>query len=106
MQIVSLLMIMLLAGCSTLKVGRDFNMHDFEAIVKVGETSKAQVLAKMGSPKSKGLSINSKGERLAEWAYFYATGKLSGMDNAQLKILQIRFDQHDIVRSYNWTSSY
>ena len=104
-QVALLLMIMLLAGCSTLKVGRDFDMRTFEDMVKVGETSKAQVLAKMGSPKSKGVSLNRNGERLVEWVYFYATGKLSGMDDAQLKILQVRFDQRDILRSYNWTSS-
>jgi len=42
---------------------------------------------------------------LQEWVYFYATGKLTGMDDAQLKILQIRFDQNGIMRSYNWSNS-
>lgn len=101
--IVMLFMIMLLAGCSTIQVGRDFDMQTFESIVKVGKTTKAQIRNKMGSPKNKGVSIKSDGERLDEWLYFYATGKLSGMDDAQLKILQIRFDKKGILRSYNWT---
>ena len=96
-------MIALLSGCSTIEVGRDFYMQDFEGIVKIGKTTKAQIRNKMGNPKNKGISINSDGERLVEWLYFYATGKLSGMDDAQLKILQIRFDKKGILRSYNWT---
>lgn len=106
MQVILLLMVMLFTGCSTLKVGRDFDMRAFEAMVKVGKTLKAQVLVKMGAPKSKGISLSRDGERLVEWLYFYATGKLSGMDDAQLKILQMRFDQRDILRRYNWTSSH
>lgn len=103
--IVLFLMITLLAGCSTINVGRDFDMKAFESMAKVGETTKAQVRNKMGSPKNKGISINSEGERLVEWLYFHASGKLPGMDNAQLNILQIRFDKDGILRSYNWTSS-
>lgn len=104
-RVTSLFMIMLLAGCSSIKVGRDFDMQTFESIVETGETTKAQVLNKMGSPKSTGVSLNRDGERLVEWLYFYATGKLPGMDDAQLKILQIRFDKDGIMRSYNWTNS-
>lgn len=105
MHVVSLLMIMLLAGCSSIQVGRDFDMLAFDSIAKAGETTKAQVLDKIGDPKSTGVSINRDGERLLEWVYFYATGKLPGMDDAQLKILQIRFDKGGIIRSYNWTNS-
>ena len=104
MQVILLLMIWLLAGCSSLKIGRDFDMQAFEGKVKIGETTKTQVLNKIGSPKSTGVSLNRDGERLLEWVYFYATGKLSGED-AQLKILQIRFEQHGIMGSYNWTNS-
>lgn len=98
-----LFMITLLSGCSTIQVGRDFDMQAFENIVEIGKTTKAQVHNKMGSPENKGVSISSDGERLDEWLYFYATGKLSGMDDALLKILQIRFDKTGILRSYNWT---
>ena len=100
------LMLSLLACCGSLKVGRDFNMSNFESMVKAGETTKEQILTRIGSPKSQGVSLNRDGERLIEWVYFYATGKMSDMDEAKLKILQIRFDQHGILRSYNWSSSY
>ncbi len=103
--VVLLFVITLLTGCSTIEVGRDFDMQAFERLVKIGETTKAQVRSKMGSPKNTGISINRDGERLVEWLYFYASGKLSGMDDAQLKILQIRFDKGGILRSYNWTNS-
>jgi len=105
MKVVSLFTVMLLAGCSSIKVGRDFDTQAFESVAKVGETTKAQVLNKMGSTKSKGVALNREGERLLEWVYFYATGKLTGMDDAELKILQIRFDQNGIMRSYNWSNS-
>lgn len=105
MKIASLFIFTLLAGCSSIQVGHDFDTQVFESIAKVGETSKTQVLDKIGSPKSTGVSLNKEGERLLEWVYFYATGKLTGMDDAQLKILQIRFDQHGIMRSYNWSDS-
>ena len=102
--VVLLFMVTLLAGCSTINVGRNFDMKAFESMAKVGETTKEQVRNKMGSPKNKGVSISKDGERLVEWLYFYASGKLPGMDNAKLKILQIRFDKGGILCSYNWTN--
>lgn len=105
MKVVSLFIVMLLTGCSSIQVGRNFDTKAFESIAKVGKTTKAQVVDKIGSPKSMGVALNREGERLLEWVYFYATGKLTGMDDAQLKILQIRFDQNGIMRSYNWSNS-
>ena len=104
-HVVSLFMILLLTGCSTLQVGRDFDVKAFESRAEVGKTSKAQVRAILGSPKSTGVSINKEGERSLEWVYFFATGKITGMDDASLKILQIRFDQNEVVQSYNWSNS-
>ena len=99
----SLFMLLLMAGCSSLQVGHDFDAQGFDNIAKIGETTKSQVLNKMGQPKNKGVSIDKHGERLVEWLYFYASGKLPAMDNAMLKILQIRFDKNGVIRSYNWT---
>lgn len=81
-------------------------MSAFENMAKVGETTKEQIRSQIGSPKSQGVSLNRDGERLFEWVYFYATAKVSDMDAAKLKILQIRFDHQGILRSYNWSSSY
>lgn len=101
----SLFMILLLTGCGFIQIGRDFDVKAFERIAKVGETSKSQVRAVLGAPKSSGVSINREGERLVEWVYFHATGKMSEMDDAGLKILQVRFQQNGKLRSYNWSNS-
>ncbi len=105
LHVFSLLMIMLVAGCGSIQIGRDFNVKAFEDMAKVGETSKAQVREVLGAPKSSGIAINKDGERLVEWVYFYATGKMSAMEDAGLKILQVRFQQNGKLRSYNWSNS-
>ncbi|MDH5517476.1 MAG: hypothetical protein OEY36_06615 [Gammaproteobacteria bacterium] len=104
-RMLAVLMILLLSSCTTFKLGRDFDVQAFEAIAKVGETSKTLVRSALGAPKNTGFSLNADGERLLEWVYFYGSGKMTSMDNAELKILQIRFDDKGIVRSYNWTNS-
>lgn len=104
-HLVLLFMVLLLTGCGSIQIGRDFDVKAFENMAKVGETSKAQVREVLGAPKSSGISINRDGERLVEWVYFYATGKMSEMEGAGLKILQVRFEQGGKLRSYNWSNS-
>lgn len=104
-QVFSLFMVLFLTGCGSIQIGRDFDVKAFENMAKVGETSKTQVQKVLGAPKSSGISINRDGERLVEWVYFYATGKMSTMDDAGLKILQVRFDQGGRLSSYNWSNS-
>ena len=104
-KLVSIIMVLLLSGCGSIQIGRDFDVKAFAHMAKVGETSKAQVRKVLGAPKSSGISINRDGERLVEWVYFYATGKMSEMDDAGLKILQVRFEQSGKLRSYNWSNS-
>ena len=104
-HIFSLFVILLLAGWGSIQIGRDFNVKAFENMAKVGETTKKQVRSLLGAPKSSGISINRDGERLVEWIYFYATGKVSAMDDAGLKILQVRFEQNGKLESYNWSDS-
>ena len=104
-QLVSLFMVLLLTGCGSIQIGRDFNVKAFENMAKVGETTKTQVRKVLGAPKSIGVSINRDGERLVEWVYFYATGKVSAIEGAGLKILQVRFDKSGKLRSYNWSNS-
>lgn len=96
--------VLFLTACGSIQIGRDFDVNAFEKMAKVGETSKVQVRGILGKPKSSGISINRDGERLVEWVYFYATGQISAMDDAGLKILQIRFQQNGKLRSYNWSS--
>ena len=104
-QLVSLFVVLLLTGCGSIQIGHDFDVKAFENMAKVGETSKAQVRKVLGAPKSSGVAINRDGERLVEWVYFYATGKMHAMEGAGLKILQVRFDQSGKLRSYNWSNS-
>ena len=104
-HIFSLFMILLMTGCGSIQIGRNFDVKAFENIAKVGENTKAQVREVLGAPKSSGISINRDGERLVEWVYFYATGKMSAMNDAGLKILQVRFQENGKLRSYNWSDS-
>lgn len=104
-QVASLFMILFLTGCGSIQIGRDFNVKAFESMVKVGKTSQTQVRNKLGAAKSSGIAISNDGERLVEWVYFFVNGKISDMDSASLKILQIRFDKNSKVKSYSWSNS-
>lgn len=94
-----------LTGCSSIQVGRDFDVQLFNSMVKAQTTTKAQVLGWLGSPNSTGIAVEKDGEKSDEWMYFYGTGSLSKMDDAKLKILQIRFSKNGTVNSYNWSNS-
>ena len=101
----ALLLIILLSACGTVQIGRDFDITAFESTATVGETSKAQVIKLLGSPKSIGAMQEKSGERFDEWVYFFGTGRMPGMRDAGIKILQIRFDKDGLVRGYNWSDS-
>jgi outer membrane protein assembly factor BamE (lipoprotein component of BamABCDE complex) len=94
-----------LTGCSSIQVGRDFDVQLFNSMVKTQTTTKAQVLKWLGSPNSTGISLDKDGDKSEEWMYFHGTGALSKMENAKLKILQIRFNANGVVNSYNWSNS-
>lgn len=95
----------LLSGCSTVQIGRDFDIEAFEEIVGMADMSKAQVKELLGVPKGKGIAVEEDGKRLDEWLYFFGSGKLPDMSDTTIKTLQIRFDKKGIVRSYNWSYS-
>ncbi|OOZ38485.1 hypothetical protein BOW53_15410 [Solemya pervernicosa gill symbiont] len=101
--LVAVVLMMVLAGCSSVQVGRDFNLGSFEDRVKQGETTQADIRAWLGEPRSSGIALEADGERLIEWLYFYGKGQLSDMDRANLKVLQVRFAPNGTVRSYNWS---
>jgi outer membrane protein assembly factor BamE (lipoprotein component of BamABCDE complex) len=92
-----------LSACSTVQVGRNFDLHAFESRVQRGETSQAQVRGWLGEPASVGEAVDTNGQRFDEWTYYYGTGQLPDMENARLKILQIKFDRSGLVRGYNWS---
>ena len=92
----------LLAACGTVRIGADFDLKTFEARVQRGATTQAQVREWLGAPSGSGVSVQSDGERLDEWTYYYGQGQLAGGD-VRLKILQVKFDKTGTVRSYNWS---
>jgi outer membrane protein assembly factor BamE (lipoprotein component of BamABCDE complex) len=100
-----LLSIFLLSACASVKVGRDFDVGVFAAKLEQGVSTQEQVRTWIGEPTSVGVSLATDGERFDEWDYYYAEGELPDMSAAKVKILQIKFDKHGKVRSYNWSAS-
>jgi hypothetical protein len=96
-------LVALLSACATVEVGRDFDLAAFEAQARQGVTTQAEVRAWLGAPPGVGMSVESSGERYEQWTYYYARGRLPGMADAQLSILQIKFDPRGVVRAYNWS---
>ena len=94
---------LLLAACATVEVGLEFDLSAFDAKVQRGVTTQADVRAWLGAPTGVGASVDASGERFQEWSYYHGEGKLPGMKNLQLKLLQVKFDQRGVVRSYNWS---
>ncbi len=93
----------MLAGCSTVQVGRNFSVQAFASRVVRGRTTEAEVRSWLGAPGSTGIVVQSNGERLTKWAYFYGQGTLPRLNGAHLKMLEVQFDRHGIVRAYNWS---
>jgi len=99
----SLFLLMTLIGCSTIHIGRDFQLQTFANHAQLGVTTKEQVTKWLGNPMNTGIAQRADGERLIEWDYFYGTGQLPGMKDAKLKSLKIRFNKNGAVHSYNWS---
>lgn len=96
----------LLAGtvaCSTVQFGRDFDVQRFESGVERGVSTREAVRGWLGEPAGRGVVVNDDGRRFEEWTYYYGHGRLSNMQDAKLKILQVRFDAEGRVSSYTWT---
>ena len=92
-----------LSACASVQLGRDFDLQSFENRVQHGVTTRAQVLEWLGEPRSTGVSVEVDGRRYEEWTYLSGEGHLPGMKDARFKILQIKFDQQGVVRSYEFT---
>jgi len=103
--VVLLLAAVLLSACSTVKVGRDFDLTGFTARIERGVTTQADVRSWLGAPASTGTSLGTDGQRYEEWGYFFGEGSLNDASNARLKQLQIKFDTDGRVRGYNWSQS-
>ena len=103
MRILVALLTLLVGGCSTVQVGRDFDVRTFEAKVERGRTTEAQVRQWLGPPSSTGVDVQVNGQRLNRWLYYYGAGKLPNMSGAHLKMLEVDFDLRGIVSAYNWS---
>lgn len=104
-RLATVLLILTLAACGTVQVGRDFDVRAFETKVERGVSTQNQVRAWLGEPTGTGVSVDTGGERFDEWTYYFAAGKLTDMSGSRVKMLQIKFDKQGIVRGYNWSTS-
>ena len=100
-----LLTVSMLAACGSLQVGQEFNLRTFQDRVERGVTTQNQVRGWLGAPAGVGVDVDTSGERYEQWTYYRASGSLSDASQAELKILQIKFDKHGIVRAYSWTNN-
>ena len=91
------------SGCSTVQVGRDFDLNAFDQQVQRGTTTQDQIQALLGRPTGTGVAVESNGERFTEWTYYFASGRLPNMPDAKVKYLQVRFDQQGVVQAYSWS---
>lgn len=101
--IFTLFSLITLVSCSTIHIGRDFQLQTFTNNVRLAITTKEQITKWLGNPMSTGISQKADGKQLVEWDYFYGTGQLPNMKDAKLKTLKIRFNTNGVVHSYNWS---
>jgi outer membrane protein assembly factor BamE (lipoprotein component of BamABCDE complex) len=100
----AMLLAVTVAACGSVQFGRDFDLKTFESKVERGATTQAQVRGWLGAPASTGLVVDTAGERFDEWTYYFGSGSLPNMKDAELKTLQIKFDRNGVVRGYNWSA--
>ena len=93
----------LLAGCTNMQTGREFNYAKFSQEARPGNTDMAQVRATLGPPMGKGLVVEADGSMYEQWTYYFGTGNLTSPEKSRFKLLQIRFNQAGTVASYNWS---
>ena len=94
---------LLVGACSTVQVGRNFSVQTFASQVERGHTTEAEVRSWLGAPNSTGVVVQSNGERLTKWTYFYGEGKLPRLRSAHLKMLEVQFNRRGVVQAYNWS---
>ncbi len=93
----------LIAGCGTLKVGRDFDYNAFASRVELGTTTAGQVMDWLGAPAGKGFEVGTDRTRLDVWNYYYGTGKIPSGSNTSFKLLQVKLTEEGKVAAYVWT---
>ncbi len=92
-------------GCTTLRFGSPFDLEHFKSAVRQGVTTQSEVESWLGPPVGVGHATDSSGRHFVEWTYYYGGGTLPGLQDASIRILQIKFDQHGVVRAYSWSEN-
>lgn len=93
----------LIAGCTTMKLGRDFNYNTFASRVQTGATTAPQVMEWLGAPIGEGVEVGVDGNRLDVWSYYFASGKIPSGSDTSFKLLQVKFDKQGKVAAYVWS---
>ncbi len=96
----------LATACTTVQLGKEFDLQRFQSSVQRTVTTRAEVRAWLGEPAATGVSVDGNGRHYEEWIYYYGGGTLPAMRNASLKMLQIKFDEQGTVRAYNWSQNH
>ncbi len=94
---------LLLAGCSTMKVGRPFDYQAFGSRVQPGVTEGAQVREWLGQPIGQGFEVTPDGSRVDVWTYYYGSGKVPSGSDVNFKMLQVKLNPQGKVVGYVWS---
>ena len=97
------LLLLAASACTTVRIGRDFDLAAFDAKVQRGVSSQSDVRGWLGEPNGVGTTVDTAGDRYQEWHYYYGTVRIPGSEDSRVKMLQIKFDQRGVVRGYNWS---
>jgi hypothetical protein len=92
-----LVALVLLAGCLSVRFGRDFPSPEARSIV-AGKTDRAALQRMFGEPYQVGLDSGD-----ATWRWFYGQ-RDAGAEVS--KDLTVRFSAEGIVKSYSFTSNF
>ena len=103
MHRLALALLLTLSACTTVEVGREFDLSAFDTKVQRGVSTQADVRAWLGAPAGVGVSVEPSGERYEQWTYYHGEGRFPRMTGARLDLLQVKFDDRGVVRAYNWS---
>lgn len=99
----AVLAIALLAGCSTLKVGRDFDYSRFGANVKQNMSDVREVAEWLGPPMGTGSELTLDGQHLQVWTWYYGQGKVGSDAARHFKMLQVKINEQGKVVGWVWS---
>jgi outer membrane protein assembly factor BamE (lipoprotein component of BamABCDE complex) len=93
----------LLAGCASINVGREFDYSRFSNSVQRGATDAKQVTEWLGAPMGRGTEITPDGQRLQVWTWYYGRGQVGAAADREFKMLQVKVNDQGKVVGYVWS---